>query len=100
MSVDGGYVSPDFVTDAERGEAVLRDAFLLLVFGRRPPSPAIPRPSIPVSVRGPALTRPVTPEAKGYQISKFPDLTHGLPQSYRHDREDFRPAKGFLSYDA
>lgn len=31
MSVDGGYVSADFVTDAERGEAVLRDPFLLLV---------------------------------------------------------------------
>ena len=31
MTVDGGYVWPGFVTDAERGEAVLRDPFLLLV---------------------------------------------------------------------
>jgi chaperonin GroEL len=31
MSVDGGYVSADFVTDAERGEAILRDPSLLLV---------------------------------------------------------------------
>lgn len=31
MSVDGGYVSARFVTDADRGEAVLRDACLLLV---------------------------------------------------------------------
>jgi chaperonin GroEL len=33
MSVDGGYVSADFVTDAERGEAVLRDPLLLLADG-------------------------------------------------------------------
>jgi chaperonin GroEL len=33
MSVDGGYVSAGFVTDAERGEAVLRDPLLLLVDG-------------------------------------------------------------------
>ncbi len=31
MSVDGGYVCSDFVTDAERGEAVLRGPALLLV---------------------------------------------------------------------
>lgn len=30
MAVDGGYVWPGFVTDAGRGEAVLRDPFLLL----------------------------------------------------------------------
>ena len=33
MSVDGGYVSAGFVTDAERGETVLRDPLLLLVNG-------------------------------------------------------------------
>ena len=31
MTVDGGYVSAEFVTDAERGEAVLRDPLVLLV---------------------------------------------------------------------
>ena len=31
MAVDGGYVWPGFVTDAGRGEAVLRDPLLLLV---------------------------------------------------------------------
>ena len=31
MTLDGGYVWPGFVTDAGRGEAVLRDPFLLLV---------------------------------------------------------------------
>jgi chaperonin GroEL len=31
MAVDGGYVWPGFVTDAGRGEAILRDPLLLLV---------------------------------------------------------------------